>query len=40
MLSCAVHGHRWDVAPGFLRGSQLECVRCGLRTDAMTGVER
>jgi hypothetical protein len=32
-LTCVLRGHRWDVAPGFRRGRQIECVRCGLRAD-------
>ncbi len=37
-LACVLHGHRWDVAPGHGRRSELECVRCGLGTDTAHGL--
>jgi hypothetical protein len=38
VFTCVFRGHRWDVAPGFRRGAQIECVRCGMRSDAVAGL--
>jgi hypothetical protein len=38
-FTCVLHGHRWDVAPPARRAAQMECVRCGLRTDAVRGLD-
>ena len=37
-LTCVLHGHRWDVAPRIASGHELACVRCGLGTDAIGGL--
>jgi len=39
LFTCALRGHRWDVAPTARRAASLECVRCGLRTDTVRGLE-